>query len=91
MTAFNEYFIEKGIDYSAYFYNPNIHPYKEYLKRRNVLEMYAAKIGINLIVDESFMQHYWENNFKGALSEERCARCYRVLSAGAALAGAYCR
>ena len=78
MTAFNEFFIEKGIDYSAYFYNPNIQPYKEYLRRRKTLEDYSLKTGVALFIDESFMQHKWENEFADIPASERCGLCYRI-------------
>jgi predicted adenine nucleotide alpha hydrolase (AANH) superfamily ATPase len=78
MTAFDEYFIEKGIDYSAFFYNPNIHPYKEYLKRRDTLASYADRIGVELIISESFMQDKWQKDFCKLNDYERCRNCYRI-------------
>ncbi|MBN2884068.1 MAG: epoxyqueuosine reductase QueH, partial [Clostridia bacterium] len=78
MTAFNEYFVEKEIEYSAFFYNPNIHPYKEYLKRRDTLSSYANKIGVALIIGESFMQDKWERDFNQLNGYDRCSNCYGI-------------
>ena len=78
MTSFNKYFDEQGIDYSAYFYNPNIHPYKEYLKRRDAFSKYADESGVNSIVDEGFMQSKWEDDFKGLPDNIRCQKCYEI-------------
>jgi len=76
MTSFDKYFKEKDVDYSAFFYNPNIHPYKEYKLRYNTLEDYAAIIGIELIHGISFQQSKWEREYSGMPAEERCRNCY---------------
>lgn len=77
MTAFDEHFKSKGIRYSAFFYNPNIHPYKEYIRRRDTLKEYAEITGTELFIEESFMQHHWEVNFNGMDKDKRCEQCYR--------------
>lgn len=78
MTAFDKFFKEKSIDYSVYFHNPNIHPYKEYIRRRDVLKEYADSCGVESIIEESFMQAEWENNFSNLKDDERCRRCYEI-------------
>jgi predicted adenine nucleotide alpha hydrolase (AANH) superfamily ATPase len=78
MTIFDKYFKEKSIDYSVYFYNPNIHPYKEYIKRMNTLKEYADSCGVESIIDESFMQSEWENKYNELPDTERCRRCYEI-------------
>ncbi len=52
---------EKGMDVHGYFFNPNIHPYTEFTRRRETLEKYAAEIGLKMIYDgdyrlEEFLQ-----------------------------------
>lgn len=76
MTSFDKYFKDKDIEYSALFYNPNIHPYKEYLRRYKTLKEYAAKINIELIHKNSFMQSKWEYDYNGMPAAKRCAKCY---------------
>jgi len=76
MTSFDKYFREKEIPYSAFFYNPNIHPYKEYLKRLSALTEYAKKIDVELIHNMSFLQSKWEIEYSAIPASERCAKCY---------------
>ncbi|HWR45370.1 epoxyqueuosine reductase QueH [Sporomusa sp.] len=61
---------------TGYFYNPNIHPYKEFVKRLDTLKNFAEKIGLdNLIIDESYTL---EEFLRQALSAPggRCRYCY---------------
>ena len=37
---------------TGFWFNPNIHPYKEYQARKDTLVEYAAKIGLKLIEKE---------------------------------------
>ena len=38
----------------GYFYNQNIHPYKEFKKRLNTAREYAEKVNLKLIVNFAF-------------------------------------
>jgi len=78
MTSFDKIFKDRGIPYSAYFYNPNIHPYQEYLRRRDTFRSYAEKCKVPAIIEESFMQHRWEEKYKGLDAAERCKKCYEL-------------
>ena len=42
----------KGYEVLGFFYNPNIHPLQEYLKRREGVEQVAEKFGIRVIFPE---------------------------------------
>ena len=66
-----------GADVSGYFYNPNIHPYAEFLKRLHTLEGYAGDSLLPLAVDKSYGL---ETFLKGALEygKDRCLFCYRT-------------
>lgn len=77
MTSFNKYFKEMDIQYSVLFYNPNIHPYKEYLKRYETLKNYADSINVRLIHKISFQQNKWETEFSDTEASIRCEQCYR--------------
>lgn len=44
----------EGIEPVAFWYNPNIHPWKEYEARRDCLLTYAPTIGMQVIVDEDY-------------------------------------
>ena len=65
----------EGIEPTAYWYNPTIHPYQEYKARRDTLVSYAPSIGMALIVDES----YGLRPFVKAVAADinhRCCYCY---------------
>jgi len=68
---------QEGIELVAFWYNPNIHPWKEYQARRDCLLSYAPAIGMEVRVLEDyglreFVTHVVEN---GEL-DHRCAYCY---------------
>ncbi len=66
---------EAGINYSIYFYNPNIHPRKEYELRKNENIRFAEKNGIAFI-DADYDTENWFARAKGLEWEpERGARC----------------
>ena len=57
---------EEGIEPVAFWYNPNIHPWKEYQARRDCLLTYAPTIGMEVLVKEDyglreFVQHVADN------------------------------
>lgn len=68
---------DEGHEFSLYYFNPNIHPYKEFKRRLNTLREYAALKKYNLIVDKNYPL---EECVRGMLDEPtvRCAYCYRV-------------
>ena len=64
-----------GITYSILFYNPNIHPRKEYEIRKNENKRYADKLGVNF-VDLDYDKETWFQRTKGYEDEpERGYRC----------------
>ncbi|MBR6739918.1 MAG: epoxyqueuosine reductase QueH [Clostridia bacterium] len=65
----------EGLEVTAYWYNPNIHPWTEYVARRDCLISYAESISLPLIVDED----YGLREFARAVSDDiggRCSYCY---------------
>ena len=62
---------EMNIDFDTYFYNPNIHPFKEHQKRLQTLREYTSQFELKLIENEEFLQEKWDNGFK-------CEDCYRI-------------
>ncbi|MGC4060250.1 MAG: epoxyqueuosine reductase QueH [Aquabacterium sp.] len=64
-----------GIDYTIFFYNPNIHPLKEYELRKNENIRFAEKFGIPF-VDADYDRDNWFARAKGMENEpERGVRC----------------
>ncbi len=74
-----EALIFSGIDYSIFFYNPNIHPKKEYEIRKDENIRFAEKHGIPFI-DCDYDVDNWFSRAKGMEHEPergiRCSMCF---------------
>ena len=68
-----------GIDFTIFFYNPNIHPKKEYEIRKDENIRFAQKCGVP-IVDAEYDTDNWYARAKGMEFEpergSRCAMCF---------------
>ncbi len=68
-----------GIEYKILFYNPNIHPTKEYEIRKNENKRYADKLGVSFI-DLDYDKEAWFQRTKGYENEPergyRCTLCF---------------
>jgi len=62
---------------TAYFTNPNIHPYKEFKRRLNTLKDYAKNENISLIADDKYglTEFLQQVVFK---EKTRCPVCYEM-------------
>lgn len=70
-----EKMVESGIELTLFFYNPNIHPKKEYELRKQENIRYAKKMGIEF-VDADYDVQNWFARAKGMEHlPERGARC----------------
>ena len=65
----------EGIEPVAFWYNPNIHPFKEYEARRDCLIDYSEKIGMQLIVKENYGLKEFVRHVADSI-ENRCVYCY---------------
>src|SRR5690606_25157338 len=63
-----EAFLESGIDYTIFFYNPNIHPVKEYELRKDENIRFAEKHGVPF-VDADYDTDNWFARAKGMENE----------------------
>ncbi len=68
---------DKGMDVTAWWFNPNIHPYTEYQKRLQSLLDFAAEKHLPLILSneyelETFLRHIAPD------PGSRCEYCYRL-------------
>ncbi len=76
-TYTTQHLTTQGFAPVMYFYNPNIHPYREWKKREETLAFFAGQKGIPLIVEDDY-------DLTGFLrqvvyrEEERCALCYAM-------------
>lgn len=65
----------ENIEPVAFWYNPNIHPFKEYEARRNCLIEYSEKIGMELIISENYGLREFVRNVADDI-DKRCRYCY---------------
>lgn len=74
-----ERLLVSGIDYTIYFYNPNIHPKKEYDIRKNENIRFAEKNNVPF-VDGDYDRDEWFSRAKGMEMEPergiRCTMCF---------------
>ncbi|MGQ9921063.1 MAG: epoxyqueuosine reductase QueH [Desulfobacca sp.] len=79
---------DEGVEVHGYFYNPNIHPYQEWQRRRQTLVEYAATVSLPLSAPDSYDL---EDFLRQVVFREaaRCPFCYALrLQATARLAKA---
>jgi len=76
-TYSSEFLKENGWKVTGFFYNPNIHPYKEYEKRLNTLKDYAQKMDLSVIYkDEYDLEEFLRRVvYREAI---RCKFCYHL-------------
>jgi len=75
---------------TLFFFNPNIYPAEEYLKRKEECIRYAQKLGVDFI-DGDYNHDIWLEKITGLEAEPerglRCAQCFKTrLEATAILA-----
>jgi predicted adenine nucleotide alpha hydrolase (AANH) superfamily ATPase len=63
-----------GHDVTGLFYNPNIHPYLEYSRRKQTLQDYAEKILLNVLWPEGYLLEEFLSQV-ASRSEDRCIYC----------------
>jgi epoxyqueuosine reductase len=69
---------EMGIEAVGYFFNPNIHPYKEWQHRLETAKEFSEKVNLEICIDENYQLREFLN--KALLAEKiqngRCQMCY---------------
>ena len=74
-----EQFVQSGIAFTIFFYNPNIHPRHEYEIRKNENIRFAEKMHIPFI-DADYDRDNWFKRIKGLEWEpergKRCSMCF---------------
>lgn len=69
---------KEGIEPTLYWFNPNIHPYKEYQARRDCLKEYSKSIGIEAIFEENYGLDEFCKNVVNDLTGRCKNYCYPV-------------
>jgi len=69
----------EGHDITAFFFNPNIHPYREFEKRLDTLRGFAAGEGLEVIARDDYDIHsYLRGALDAPTKSDRCGRCYSL-------------
>ncbi|MFH0763536.1 MAG: epoxyqueuosine reductase QueH [Candidatus Omnitrophota bacterium] len=69
---------KEGYRLAGFFYNPNIHPYSEYLKRKEEVEKYCRGTGVNATYADYDLGNYFQKISCDEESKNRCPSCWRV-------------
>ncbi|MCK5841455.1 MAG: epoxyqueuosine reductase QueH [Candidatus Sabulitectum sp.] len=73
-TAVLEDLRADGFEVTGYFYNPSIHPWKEFKRRLDAVKEWAPAVGLSMIYDEEYPL---EKNIRMLLeAENRCFSCF---------------
>ena len=69
---------EEGIEPVGYFFNPNIHPYKEWEHRLETAKEFAAKVNMEIHTDENYQLREFLRRALPAEAQPngRCRMCY---------------
>ncbi len=66
---------QKNIDFTIFWYNPNIHPYLEYKHRLDTLKQFVEKYNLPVIYEDVYGLVQFTRAVSGA-EAERCDYCY---------------
>ncbi len=68
---------DKGLKVTAYWYNPNIHPFTEHQRRLDTMRTFARESSLPLIIAEGYDMLEYFRTIVGHESN-RCSDCYRM-------------
>jgi predicted adenine nucleotide alpha hydrolase (AANH) superfamily ATPase len=81
---------DEGIEPALFWYNPNIHPFTEYSRRRDTVVQYAGSLDLALIMEDDYglrqFIHTLDKEQAGFDFPHRCSCCYRTRMEKTALA-----
>lgn len=82
--------LESQYEITCFFFNPNIHPESEYLKRLKALTLLSNELGVKIIAGQ-YDSAFWFELIKGLENEpeggKRCAVCFKIRLEKAATVG----
>lgn len=67
---------KNGDKVAGFFYNPNIHPYAEYIRRREAVEKYAVENALNVISSDYDVETYFQRIVYNEGTASRCPACW---------------
>ncbi len=68
---------KEGHEVQGFWYNPNIHPYQEYCRRRDSLKDYAARANLTVIYQDEYGLEEFIRRVGGSVGD-RCPVCYHI-------------
>lgn len=68
--------LKEGFDIQGFFYNPNIHPIEEHIRRKENVEKFCSISNIPVVINDEFRQAEWETMEDDGV--DRCTRCYSL-------------
>ena len=68
---------DKGLDVTAFWYNPNIHPFTEHKRRLEAMQTFAGETNLPFIIAEGYDMLRYFQTVVGHESS-RCSDCYRM-------------
>lgn len=68
----------KGFEVTGMFYNPNIHPFSEYKKRREAVRNFSKGVDINIIYQDYQPEEFFQAVNLKEKAPERCLLCWRM-------------
>ena len=69
---------KEGIEPTMFWYNPNIHPYKEYEARRDCFKEYTRMMNLESIIEDEYGLDYFCKNVSNSLDTRCVDYCYPV-------------
>ena len=60
----------------GYYFNPNIHPYSEYLKRKDAVDAYAGEAGLTVTCGDYAVREYFQHIAYNEDASGRCPVCW---------------
>ena len=85
-----EYLRKEGHTVAGFYYNPNIHPYSEYLRRKGEVEKYSREAGLTVTYADYDMAEYFQRVDYSGNAAGRCPACWWMRSARTAEFAAEC-
>ena len=68
---------QEDVEVTAFWYNPNIHPFTEYRSRRNCLREYAEKVDLPLLEKNDYALRPFVREVAEDIAH-RCVKCYEM-------------
>lgn len=67
---------KEGHRLGGYFFNPNIHPYSEYLKRKDAVDAYGKEVGLTVSWGDYNLDEYFQHIVYSENATDRCPVCW---------------